>query len=321
MLTSQLRLRVILLSSMLAAVIFFICGSLLVVQASESTMNTTPSKLKLSYVRQFNLGFKYADTDDFRVWVAGLATTAQRLVAYNPKVHQFWVFDLSGRKVASFGNEGMRPGEFMTPTGVAFDQNSNMLVADEGIPVIRRYRLNGQYIDDATQTVTGITGWSDVAWSNGVLVGSPSTFDSFRNKKGVYIFSKGKPRELCQQCFGSIALGADNLVYLVDEMTPPKEFVLPHLLVVNQTGKVQLRTAFPATGIIHDLQYWPEAGGFIVSYYGRVNVLLIRPGGKQVESLLDINNKTIVTLLPYHNELYIVSSDGKVTVYKLQTAK
>lgn len=292
-----------------------------VARAAESTMNISSIKIGLSYVREFSLGFTYIDSPDSRTLLAGISPTAQRLVAYNPHKHQFWVFDLAGRKVASFGKTGMRPGEFMTPSGLAFDQNGYLLVADEDIPVIRRYRLDGQYVDDAVSAVPGVTGWSDVTWRNGVITASPSIFNGFRNKQGARVFIQGKPQQICKQCFGPIALAADDLVYLVDKMTPPSEPVLPHLMVLSQKGKTILRTAFPMVGIINDIQYWPEVDGLITTYLGKDMVLLIRDKGRKVEKLLDIAQKTLLTILPMQKELFVVHTDGKVVVYKLQTTK
>ncbi len=322
MLLRHARFRIIFAFLLITcAICFAIYGNRLITQAAKTEMSITPRKIGLSYVRRFSLGFSFKETDASRTWVVGISSPVQKLVAYNNRESQFWVFDLTGRKIASFGKAGMRPGEFMTPSGLAFDQNGNLLVADESIPVIRRYQLNGQYINDATPTVPNVAGWSDVAWHDGIIIASPSIFSAYHHKQGIRLFKQGKSQEICKHCFGPVALDANGLIYLVDKMTPPSEPVLPHLMVFSQTGNTMLRAAFPMVGIVFDIQYWPEVNGFITTYSGKDTVLLIRDKGRTVEKLLDIADKSILTLLPMYNELYVVHTDGQVEVFKLQIAK
>ena len=77
------------------------------------------------------------------------------------------VFDLSLKKLRSFGSPGSRPGEFHEPCDLAINSDGYLLVADCKNHRIQKFKLNGSYV---TQKGTHGTGSFEFNYPSGIAI-------------------------------------------------------------------------------------------------------------------------------------------------------
>ncbi|GBG25176.1 E3 ubiquitin-protein ligase TRIM71 [Hondaea fermentalgiana] len=78
---------------------------------------------------------------------AGLALHRDRLVITDAETHQVHVLSMEGRLHTSFGSEGVGPGQFAAPSGVAVcASRGEIFVCDTGNDRIQVFRMNGDFV-------------------------------------------------------------------------------------------------------------------------------------------------------------------------------
>ena len=175
------------------------------------------------------------------------------------------VLGLNGTKIRSFGTQGSVPGQFLTPSGVAVDDEGNILVADSGNHCIQKFTNDGQFLASVGTKGTGPLQFDcpmDVAFNT-------------RNKK-VYVVDNWNHRiQLLNSnlAFSSIIGGRDS--------SKNGEFAYPWGITCDSTGNV-----YVADYGNHRIQVFTASMKFLrkFGHYGEGEGELSWPMGVAVDS-------------------------------------
>jgi uncharacterized protein (TIGR03663 family) len=132
-------------------------------------------------------------------------------------------FDPNGQQLLQWGKEGSRPGEFIEPVGLAFNQEGELYVADTGNRRVQVFRQDGTFVREHP-----VSGWEEFYTEPYIaLLGEDLiATDSFNhrvaryNKVGALVYVWGKtgagPGEFNRPI--GVAVDADGAVYISDTM-------------------------------------------------------------------------------------------------------
>ncbi len=132
-------------------------------------------------------------------------------------------FDPNGHQLLQWGKEGSRPGEFIEPVGLAFNQEGELYVADTGNRRVQVFRQDGTFVREHP-----VSGWEEFYTEPYIaLLGEDLiATDSFNhrvaryNKVGALVYVWGKtgagPGEFNRPI--GVAVDADGAVYISDTM-------------------------------------------------------------------------------------------------------
>jgi len=90
------------------------------------------------------------------------------------------VFDADGNYVTQFGSEGLEPGQFDEPVGIAIDSNNMVYVADTWNQRVQTFQASADGM-----TFTPLKQWDVAAWYGQSLDNKP--FIAVDNKGHVFI--------------------------------------------------------------------------------------------------------------------------------------
>lgn len=76
-----------------------------------------------------------------------------RLYVTDAYQHKVYIFDSNGQIIKVFGGPGYDPGQFNKPSGICFDRDFNLLIADEGNNRIQMFTAQGEFIGVVTKDV------------------------------------------------------------------------------------------------------------------------------------------------------------------------
>jgi len=132
-------------------------------------------------------------------------------------------FDPNGQQLLQWGKEGSRPGEFIEPVGLAFNQEGELYVADTGNRRVQVFRQDGTFVREHP-----VSGWEEFYTEPYIaLLGEDLiATDSFNhrvaryNKVGALVYVWGKtgagPGEFNRPI--GVAVDAEGAVYISDTM-------------------------------------------------------------------------------------------------------
>jgi hypothetical protein len=278
----------------------------------------TESSFTLSLSREYSLGFSF-DPERPTSWVA--TASGDRLVAYDAKTFQLRVYNLNGELLHTFGGQGMSEGHFLSLSGIALDDADHLFVADREVPIIRQYSLDGRLISQSSP-IDGISGWTDVTVVGpGEFVASPNPQASLLGGRGIYRFSNSKSAQLFAPFFGPVAADRTGTVHGVNFYAKdgsPKQYAL---VALTKDGKTLHQHRLPDALVKTDLQYWPVGNSLLLVNTGANRIEHVSLDGKNLEVLLQIpaSQPAPVAALPVKDELYVITADGLVHVYRVMT--
>lgn len=274
------------------------------------------SGIALTPVGEFHLGFGY-DPSDPTSWVAAASKEANLLAAYDHTTHQVHTYDLQGLPQSSFGGTGMVAGLFMRPSGLHINGEGQILVADQRVPVIRRYDTKGTLLKE-WPVLEKVSGWVDVAEDEtGTVFASPNPESALLKEQGVNRFDQSGPRELCTECFGPI-ISTPSTVFLLNGYDRQSKSVWPYLTGLSPEGAVRFRSKHDDHMIKPDMQYWKQAGVLVVANAGNRQIEAYSLEGKPYSYLMQVpeSEKPPIAALPVGDRLLVVHHDGLVRIYQ-----
>lgn len=276
-----------------------------------------PVQVALSAAGGYQIGFGFDPTQTVS-WTAAASAGADLFVTYDKSTHKIHTFSLKGEPIASFGGQGMMPGAFMEPAGLAIDAGGNILVADASIPVIRRYDRQGTFVDQLPE-VPGIKGWSRVAVApDGSILACPDVHAALLDREGVRRFNaSGEISEVCTNCMGPLAADKENNVYMINMFSRDKEVPTHVLQGYGPGNRLILDRQHPDVKYKPAIHYWPEANMLVVTNAGERRVEAYGVNGRPLEPLVTVppNDKPPIAALPAGNMLLVLHHDGEVRLY------
>ncbi|MEW6229853.1 MAG: hypothetical protein AB1700_17465 [Bacillota bacterium] len=278
--------------------------------------------LSLTAKAEFNLGFGF-DPRDPACWVAAGNETARLLVAYDSQQHQLRFYSLEdpiGTQVSAFGGAGMVPGQFMRPVGLAMDDEGNVWVADEQVPILRKYTPHGELLEES-ETVANIKGWQDVAILPDGRVVSTAAIWSDLSGPGLFVLGAERlPARLRADCLGPVASDEDGNIYVLDHVFRSGRAPKQYLLGLDTEGRTRFERRFNDSWLRPDIVYWPSQELLLIVNSGSSIIEATSLDGQTAEVILNLEAEASppMAVVPMGDELLVIFCDGKALVYELE---
>lgn len=159
--------------------------------------------------------------DGQRIYITD--TGNKRILGYDPQ----------GARVALWGVEGTKPGEFIEPVGIAVDADGRVVVADTGNRRLQIFTADGEFVE-----AVSVSGWEEFYSEPYVAVAGDGSYivsDSYNHRVARYAggrldMSWGKSGDKSGQFNRPIGVAADNqgAVYVGDTLNHRiQKFFLP----------------------------------------------------------------------------------------------